>query len=172
MRPRLAPLDPSSFGLAARIGLILIGAVVLSIGISTAFIFIVGEGSGHLPLIPAKTLAEDILAVYRRIDAVPKNLRSAAIGETEGPITRIDWPAPPPRPGPSTPPGYLSDLKSLIQVGLDNPARAVVVDMGLPPDFANRLPPVGGGPPPEEQGPFDEPPGPPPDLQPPGDGSS
>ena len=44
MKARLARFYPSSLGLAARIGFILIGAVVLSIGISTAFIFIVGEG--------------------------------------------------------------------------------------------------------------------------------
>ena len=71
MNARLARFYPSSFGLAARIGLILVGAVVLSIGISTAFIFIVGEGEGQLPVISAETMADKILEAYRRIDSAP-----------------------------------------------------------------------------------------------------
>src|SRR5215471_16271917 len=115
MNPRLARFYPSSFGLAARIGLILVGAVVLSIGISTAFIFIVGEGEVHLPVISAETMADKILAAYRRIDSAPAAQRAAAVAEISAPIRRIDWPVPPPPPEQGILPDYLRDLRVSIQ---------------------------------------------------------
>src|SRR5215467_10991580 len=97
MKAQLARFYPSSFGLAARIGVILVGAVVLSIGISTAFIFLVGEGEGHMPVISAETLAGKILAAYQRIDSAPAAERPAVLAaELRTPILRIDWPAPAP----------------------------------------------------------------------------
>ena len=161
MKAKLARFYPSSLGLAARIGFILIGAVVLSVGISTAFIFIVGEGRDHMPMIPAETLAEKILAVYRRIDTTPAGARDTASTQAEAPILRIDWPAPPRPPGRTPPPGYLRDLRTFIQLGLHDPTRGVAVGMSFPPGFGEGLPP---GEPPEGQAPE----GQPPEGQPPG----
>ncbi len=163
MKARLARFYPSSLGLAARIGFILIGAVVLSIGISTAFIFIVGEGRNHMPVIPAETLAEKILAVYRRIDATPAGARDAASTQAEAPILRIDWPARPRPTGRNPPPGYLRDLRTFLQLGLHDPSRVVQVGVGVPPEFGEGPP---GQPPPGEP-PQGQPPGPPPDAGPP-----
>jgi signal transduction histidine kinase len=158
MTGRLARFYPSSFGLAARIGLILVGAVVLSIGISTAFIFIVGEGEVHLPVVSAETMADKILTAYRRIDAAPAAERAAAVAEMSAPIRRIDWPVPPPPPEPGILPGYLSELRVFIQKGLDDPRRGVTVEVGFPREFEIGPPP---GPPPN---------GPPPENQPGGGG--
>ena len=153
MNPRLARFYPSSFGLAARIGLILVGAVVLSIGISTAFIFIVGEGEGHLPVISAETMADKILEAYRRIDSAPPAARAAAVAEVSAPIRRIDWPVPPPPPGSGILPRYLSDLGDFLQKGLNDPRRGVSVELGLPREFEIGPPPglPPNGPPPLNQ---------------------
>jgi len=160
---RLARFYPSHVGVAARIGLILIGAVVLSIGISTAFIFILGETSTRPPLIPAKALAEQILTAYRRIDATPNGARAAVTAEVTGAIVKISWPVPAPFMGQGLPPGYLQDLKTFIQLGLNNPGRGVVLDTGPIPGFG---PPMDAGPPdaqpmggplPNEQGPTGQP---------------
>jgi len=168
MKGRLARFYPSSLGLAARIGFILIGAVVLSVGISTAFIFIVGEGRNHMPVIPAETLAENILTAYRRIDATPAGARDAASLQAEAPILRIDWPATSHPLARTPPPGYLRDLRTFLLLGLHDPARGVAVGMSFPPGFGEGPPP---GEPPEGQpgeGPPGEglasgpPPGPPP----------
>jgi signal transduction histidine kinase len=170
MKARLARFYPSSLGLAARIGFILIGAVVLSIGISTAFIFIVGESRNHMPVIPAETLAEKILAVYRRIDATPAGARDAASTQSEAPILRIDWPARPRPTGRNPPLGYLRDLQTFLQLGLNDPNRVVQVGIGMPPEFGEGRPPgeppsgEPSGPPPDGQPPA----GPPPDAGPPG----
>jgi signal transduction histidine kinase len=145
--------DPSSFGLAARIGLILVGAVVLSIGISTAFIFIVGEGEGRLPVISAETMADKILAAYRRIDLAPAPARAAAVAEVSQPIRRIDWPVPPPPPESGILPRYLRDLREFLQKGLNDPRRGVSVGVGFPREFEiGPLPgPPPNGPPPLNQ---------------------
>jgi signal transduction histidine kinase len=148
MSGRLARFYPSSLGLAARIGFILIGAVVLSVGISTAFIFIVGEGRNHMPVIPAETLAEKILAVYRRIDATPAGARDAASLQAEAPILRIDWPVASHLLARTPPPGYLRDLRTFILLGLHDPARGVAVGVSFPPGFGEGPPP---GEPPEAQ---------------------
>ena len=145
--------DPSSFGLAARIGLILVGAVVLSIGISTAFIFIVGEGEGRLPVISAETMADKSLAAYRRIDLAPATGRAAAVAEVSQPIRRIDWPVPPPPPESGILPRYLRDLREFLQKGLNDPRRGVSVGVGFPREFEiGPLPgPPPSGPPPLNQ---------------------
>ncbi|HSY89323.1 MAG TPA: ATP-binding protein [Verrucomicrobiae bacterium] len=163
MKSKLARFYPSSLGLAARIGFILIGAVVLSIGISTAFIFIVGEGRNHMPVIPAETLAEKILAVYRRIDATPAGARDAASLQAEAPILRIDWPATSHQLARTPPAGYLRDLRTFLLLGLHNPTRGVAVGVSFPPGFGEGPPP--GEPPegqPAEGQPSGPPPGPPP----------
>jgi signal transduction histidine kinase len=179
MNARLARFYPSSFGLAARIGLILVGAVVLSIGISTAFIFIVGEGEGHLPVISAETLADKILEAYRRIDSAPAPERAAAVADLSAPIRRIDWPVPPPPPGSDILPRYLRDLRDFLRKGLNDPRREVSLEVGLPREFEIGPPPglpppnqpggggSGGGQPPPPQMPGSQqtlslPPGPPP----------
>ena len=175
MKSKLARFYPSSLGLAARIGFILIGAVVLSIGISTAFIFIVGEGRNHMPVIPAQTLAEKILAAYRRIDTTPAGARDAASLQAEAPILRIDWPATSHPLARTPPPGYLRDLRTLILLGLHDPTRGVAVGVSFPPGFGEGPPP---GEPPEGQPgegqagdgqPSGPPPGPPPDSAPAGE---
>src|SRR4029077_12857116 len=160
MKARLARFYPSSLGLAARIGCILIGAVVLSIGISTAFIFIVGEGRNHMPVIPAETLAEKILAVYRRVDTPPAGARDAASLQAEAPILRVDWPAPSHPLARTPPPGYLRDLRTFLLLGLHDPARGVAVGVSFPPGFGEGPPPGDGlapgpppGPPPSDSGP-------------------
>ena len=180
MNARLARFYPSSFGLAARIGLILVGAVVLSIGISTAFIFIVGEGEGHLPVISAETMADKILEAYRRIDSAPAPERAAAVADISAPIRRIDWPVPPPPPESGMLPRYLRDLRNFLQKGLNDPGRGVSVEVGLPREFEIGPPPglpppnqpggggAGGGQPPPPQMPGSQqtlspPPGPPPE---------
>ena len=163
MKSKLARFYPSSLGLAARIGFILIGAVVLSIGISTAFIFIVGEGRNHMPVIPAESLAEKILAVYRRIDATPAGARDAASLQAEAPILRIDWPATSHQLARTPPAGYLRDLRTFLLLGLHNPTRGVAVGVSFPPGFGEGPPP--GEPPegqPAEGQPSGPPPGPPP----------
>ena len=159
MKSTLARFYPSSLGLAARIGFILIGAVVLSIGISTAFIFIVGEGRNHMPVIPAETLAEKILAIYRRIDATPAGARDAASLQAEAPILRIDWPATSHPLARTPPPGYLRDLRTFLLLGLHDPAREVAVGVSFPPGFGEGPPP---GEPPEGQPGEGQSPGPPP----------
>ena len=153
MNARLARFYPSSFGLAARIGLILVGAVVLSIGISTAFIFIVGEGEGRLPVISAETMADKILAAYRRIDSAPAPERAAAVAEVSAPIRRIDWPVPPPPPESGILPRYLRDLRDFLLKGLNDPRRGVSVEVGLPREFEIGPPPglPPNGPPPLNQ---------------------
>jgi signal transduction histidine kinase len=134
---------PASLGLAARIGLIVIGAVALSVGISTVFIFFLGQGNSHPPSIPAARLAKDMLALYRRIDAAPAGERAGI--EPEAPILRITWPAPPPPPGFTPPPGYLGDLQKLILDGLPEAGRGVGVDVGFPSADGGTPP----GPPPQ-----------------------
>jgi signal transduction histidine kinase len=153
MNARLARFYPSSFGLAARIGLILVGAVVLSIGISTAFIFIVGEGEGHLPVISAETMADEILAAYRRIDSASAPERAAAVAEVSAPIRGIDWPVPPPPPESGILPRYLNDLRDILQKGLNDPGRGVSVGVGFPREFEIGPPPglPPNGPPPLNQ---------------------
>jgi signal transduction histidine kinase len=159
MKSKLARFYPSSLGLAARIGFILIGAVVLSIGISTAFIFIVGEGRNHMPVIPAETLAEKILAVYRRIDATPAGARDAASLQAEAPVLRIDWPATSHQLARTPPAGYLRDLRTFLLLGLHDPTRGVAVGVSFPPGFGEGPPP---GEPPEGQPGEGQAPGPPP----------
>jgi signal transduction histidine kinase len=158
MKARLARFPLPSFGLAARIGVILVGAVVLSIGISTAFIFLVGEGQSHLPVISAETMAGKILTAYQQIDSTPAAKRAAAAAEVRTPITRIDWPAPPP-PEQGILPSYLRDLGTFIRKGLHDPGRGVTVEMGFPRDFRAGMPPgqPPSGPPPH--GPPEPPPG-------------
>jgi signal transduction histidine kinase len=168
MKARLARLSLSNFGLAARIGVILAGAVVLSIGITTAFIFLVGEGQSHLPVISAETMAGKILAAYQRIDSTPAAKRAGAAEEIRTPITRIDWPVPPPPPEQGILPSYLRDLGAFIRDGLHDPSRGVTVEMGFPHEFGIGVPP---GQPPNGPPPNGPPPnGAPPNGPPPGEG--
>ena len=165
MKSELARFYPSSLGLAARIGFILIGAVVLSIGISTAFIFIVGEGRNHMPVIPARDAGrEDPAPSIGASTPTPAGARDAASLQAEAPILRIDWPATSHQLARTPPPGYLRDLRTFLLLGLHDPTRGVAVGVSFPPGFGEGPPP--GEPPegqPAEGQPGEgQPPGPPP----------
>ncbi len=159
MTSLLARFYPSSYGLAARIGLVLLLAVAISMGTSAIFIYIIEQNRDNLHTDDMASLADKILAAYRTIDDSAVGSRSAAASQAGTSSLRLEWPGLAPQRVDDRVAGPLKALQDWIQAGLHDSSRTVVVGFAKPPGMGDGPPP---GPPPEEGGPGPAPPGGPP----------
>jgi signal transduction histidine kinase len=156
MTTLLTRLYPSSYGLAARIGLVLLLAVAISVGTSATFIYIIEQNRDNLAADDMGPLVEKIVAAYRDIDDAAVGRRSAAAAQAGSPSLHLEWPALAPQRIDDRGAGLLKALQDRIQADLHDSSRTVVVNLATPRGFGDGPPP---GPPPESGGQGPAPPG-------------
>jgi len=145
-------LRGASLGLAARIGLVLIFAVALSIASSAAFLYFLGPRGSHPTLDEIRPLAQRVVAAYQQLSAASVDRRSALAKALSGPSLVLEWPVAAPHEVQGHQPGFLVELQALVQAELHDPGERVEVDLAPPPGSSSAdkmaVPPSFGEPPP------------------------
>ncbi len=124
----LRRLCPWSLGLVGRIGFVLLGAVVITQTISTVFFLLEGTNTSMAVVRGARPLAEQITALYRRIDALPPAERPDAVRLASTPLLGLEWPAPAPAIQVDDGDRYAPELQDLVHADLGDPVRTVAVE--------------------------------------------
>lgn len=128
MTDLLRRLCPWSLGLVGRIGLLVFGAVIITQTISMAFFFIEGGNSSLAVVRGARPLAEQIAALYRRIDALPAAERPDAVRLASTPLLGLEWPAAAPALDVEDGDRYAPELQDLVHADLGQPIRTVAIE--------------------------------------------
>ncbi|HUN47549.1 MAG TPA: ATP-binding protein [Stellaceae bacterium] len=120
-------LCPWSLGLVGRIGLLVLGAVIITQAISVALFFF--EGNSSLMVVRgARPIAEQIATLYRRIDALTVADRPDAIRLASTPLLGLEWPAPRPDIDVENDGRYAPELRDLVHADLGDSRRTIAVE--------------------------------------------